>query len=64
MSVRFLFKQILPAVALFTAVGSTYAITFGQPDGNAHPQVGTLVFVQNGVSTGQLVDGGWIWQAG
>jgi hypothetical protein len=25
-----------------------HAITFGQPDGNAHPHVGTLLFVQNG----------------
>lgn len=29
-------------------VGSAQAITFGQPDGNAHPHVGTLLFVQNG----------------
>ena len=28
--------------------GSAHAITFGQPDGNAHPHVGTLLFVQNG----------------
>lgn len=29
--------------------GSPQAITFGQPDGDAHPYVGTLLFVQNGV---------------
>lgn len=36
-----------------------HAITFGEPDGNAHPHVGTLLFVQNGVGffscTGTLI---------
>ena len=31
------------------AAGNANAITFGNPDGNAHPHVGTLLFVQNGV---------------
>ena len=39
--------------------GASHAITFGQPDGNAHPHVGTLLFVQNGVGffscTGTLI---------
>jgi len=30
--------------------GPSSAITFGQPDGNEHPYVGTLLFVQNGES--------------
>ncbi|MBN2472321.1 MAG: trypsin-like serine protease [Anaerolineae bacterium] len=33
---------------LLLAVTSVSAITFGVPDGNAHPHVGTLLFVQNG----------------
>jgi hypothetical protein len=41
------------------AAGESDAITFGQPDGNAHPHVGTLLFVQNGVGffscTGTLI---------
>lgn len=40
-------------------VGETGAITFGEPDGDAHPYVGTLLFVQNGVGfyscTGTLI---------
>jgi hypothetical protein len=36
-------------VALFATIGSVGAITFGVPDGNAHPYVGTLLFRQNGV---------------
>lgn len=34
---------------LLGAVSYVSAITFGEPDGNDHPQVGTLLFVQNGV---------------
>jgi hypothetical protein len=40
-------------------VNSAQAITFGEPDGNAHPHVGTLLFVQNGAGffscTGTLI---------
>jgi hypothetical protein len=31
------------------SVDQSAAITFGEPDGNDHPYVGTLLFVQNGV---------------
>jgi hypothetical protein len=41
-----LFCAVLVLILVVTYVG---AITFGQPDGDAHPQVGTLLFVQNGV---------------
>ena len=34
---------------LFGVAGNVGAITFGERDGNAHPHVGTLLFVQNGV---------------
>ena len=34
---------------LLGAAGYVGAITFGQPDGDDHPHVGTLLFVQNGV---------------
>lgn len=36
---------------LFTLAGAdaAHAITFGEPDGNDHPHVGTLLFVQNNV---------------
>ncbi len=37
------------ALLLLGAVGYVGAITFGQPDGDEHPYVGTLIFVQNGV---------------
>ena len=36
-------------MVLLMVVGSANAITWGTPDGNAHPHVGTLLFVQNGV---------------
>jgi hypothetical protein len=38
----------LAAVLSLSAAGMAQAITFGEPDGNAHPHVGTLLFVQNG----------------
>jgi hypothetical protein len=43
-------KLVAAALAASLILGSTAAraITFGQPDGNAHPHVGTLLFVQNG----------------
>ena len=37
------------AVAMLVGAGIVRAITFGEPDGGAHPHVGTLLFVQNGV---------------
>jgi hypothetical protein len=50
---------IAVTVLLFGAVGYVGAITFGERDGNAHPHVGTLLFVQNGVGyfscTGTLI---------
>src|SRR5262245_54427368 len=49
----------LLAIFALVAAGHAHAITFGQPDGNAHPHVGTLLFVQNGVGffscTGTLI---------
>ncbi len=45
-------KKILAVVIvglLLLAVTSVSAVTFGQPDGDAHPYVGTLLFEQNGV---------------
>lgn len=44
-----IFSIISITLLLFGAVGNVGAITFGQPDGNAHPHVGTLLFVQNGI---------------
>jgi hypothetical protein len=38
---------MIAAFGLMSA-GAAQAITFGQPDGNEHPHVGTLLFVQNG----------------
>lgn len=35
--------------ATFALVGTAQAITWGEPDGEEHPNVGTLLFVQNGV---------------
>jgi len=43
----FLVLGLLAVLGL--VVGLVGAITFGQPDGNAHPYVGTLLFKQNGV---------------
>jgi len=47
------------SVCALCAASVSQAITFGQPDGNAHPHVGTLLFVQNGVGffscTGTLI---------
>jgi hypothetical protein len=49
----------LLAILALGAAAHAHAITFGQPDGNAHPHVGTLLFVQNGVGffscTGTLI---------
>lgn len=42
-------KVLAVAVALALSVISVGAITWGVPDNNAHPNVGTLLFVQNGV---------------
>lgn len=46
---KLLFSIATIALLLFGAVGYVGAITFGEPDGNDHPHVGTLLFVQNGV---------------
>ena len=43
-----LLAAILAASITLTTAGTANAITFGEPDGNAHPHVGTLLFVQNG----------------
>ncbi len=43
------FSMILVSLLLFGVVGYVGAITFGEPDGDNHPHVGTLLFVQNGV---------------
>jgi secreted trypsin-like serine protease len=45
---RFLTPALTIVVLLLATIG-VGAITFGQPDGDAHPYVGTLLFVQNGV---------------
>lgn len=44
-------RLLINLVLLFAlaASASIHAITFGNPDGNAHPHVGTVLFVQNGV---------------
>lgn len=42
----YIFSSVLLLLGAAAYVG---AITFGQPDGNDHPHVGTLLFVQNGV---------------
>lgn len=42
-----LFSITSVALLLLGAVGYVGAITFGQPDGDDHPHVGTLLFVQN-----------------
>ena len=59
MSVRFVLENLLLAAVTLTTAGSAYAITFGQPDGDEHPYVGTLVFMQNGTGyyscTGTLI---------
>ena len=42
--------QFVMLTAALIGLGTTaWAITFGEPDGNDHPHVGTLLFVQNGV---------------
>lgn len=46
---KLLFSTMSIALLLFGAVGDVGAITFGEPDSDTHPQVGTLIFVQNGV---------------
>ena len=54
-----IFSLLLVAVMLVGLVASVGAITFGQPDNGAHPYVGTLLFVQDGVGyyscTGTLI---------
>ena len=59
--------SLILILSLFTVVG-VGAITFGQPDGNAHPHVGTLLFVQNGVGffscSGTLLDATTMLTAG
>lgn len=45
---KFLVSTLLVGIlSIFTVIG-VGAVTFGQPDGNAHPYVGTLLFFQNG----------------
>jgi hypothetical protein len=39
----------LVGLLLIGFAGHSVAITFGEPDGDSHPYVGTLLFVQNGV---------------
>ncbi len=46
---RKLFVWSALASLLLAGAGIVGAITFGVPDGDAHPHVGTLLFVQNGV---------------
>jgi len=44
---KFLVSTLLISIlSVFTVIG-VGAVTFGQPDGNAHPYVGTLLFKQN-----------------
>ncbi len=49
----------IAALATLAIAASAAAITFGEPDGDAHPHVGTLLFVQDGVGffscTGTLI---------
>lgn len=42
-------KILVVAISATLAAGSVQAITWGEPDGEAHPNVVTLLFVQNGV---------------
>ena len=56
-------KALTTSIALLLAMflnGQASAITWGEPDGNQHPHVGTLLFVQNGVGyyscTGTLIN--------
>lgn len=44
-----IYAVILIPLLLLGTVSYVGAITFGQPDGDDHPHVGTLLFVQNGV---------------
>lgn len=57
---RNLMKVLAVALALTLSVISVGAITWGTPDGNEHPNVGTLLFVQNGVGffscTGTMIE--------
>ena len=60
---------ILAALAaLVLGAGGAQAITWGQPDGDAHPHVVTLLFVQDGVGyyscTGTLLDADTVLTAG
>ena len=42
-------RTAVALIATFALVGPVQAITWGQPDDEEHPNVGTLLFVQNGV---------------
>lgn len=42
-------RTAVALIATFALVGTAQAITWGQPDDEEHPNVGTLLFVQNGV---------------
>lgn len=44
-----LYVVLAAPLVIFGAISHVGAITFGQPDGDEHPHVGTLLFVQNGV---------------
>lgn len=46
---NFLFVVFVVLVLAFGSLGSAYAITNGQPDGDDHPYVGLLVFDVDGV---------------
>lgn len=45
---RVLGRFVAVAAAALALAGSAQAITFGELDGNRHPYVGTLLFVQDG----------------
>ncbi|MBL8160587.1 MAG: trypsin-like serine protease [Anaerolineae bacterium] len=47
---RRLFVVAILAVLMFAVVGSVGAITWGQPDGNGHPNVVAILFRQQGVN--------------
>jgi len=46
---RRLTSLAIALIATTTLIGTAHAITWGQPDEEQHPNVGTLLFVQNGV---------------
>jgi secreted trypsin-like serine protease len=55
---RTLAVVLLAAGSLLLVIVTADAITFGQPDGNGHPNVGGLVYPQ------QFSDGTWIYCSG